>query len=271
MKTLRLFCPLVLLLTLTLPILNAACVTRRDETVQWSQAVIDQQLLTLLERGWGRDDDTTVVDEVRELHTKHHASIHAHNAHKKSALHIAIAGNHIAVAEYLIASGAAVDTVDDENNTLLHATVVASSRYNKDSERLPLVDMLLTAGAPLDTINKQGRTALHLAISHKMIYLARRLLEAGAHANTMDKQGKTLIHLAMDCDLYELIKRLIKAGVNINALDGGKILEDGTVVEHSKTMLDRLYPGRTSGSKLFEWLRSCGAQYAHEIDLEAID
>jgi ankyrin repeat protein len=118
----------------------------------------------------------------------------------------------------LIASGTAIETKDEEGNTLL--------KFAVEAECEKLVDFLLTAGANPNARSIYNRTPFTSATARGPVSLVKRLLALGADAKAADKFGWTTL---FDAKNLEVMKALVEAGAEVNAQD-----KDGmTALMHS--------------------------------------
>mmetsp|Transcript_78221 Transcript_78221/g.135668 ORF Transcript_78221/g.135668 Transcript_78221/m.135668 type:complete len:235 (-) Transcript_78221:22-726(-) len=129
----------------------------------------------------------------------------------RTALHRACAGGHHAVVEYLVRSGADVNTEDDEGWTPLH-----SCASKGDSA---LVDMLLERNADPDAATSSKAVALHLAASKGHMDVLRSLLAANAKKGSRDRQGATPFLRAASAGKAEALQALLDAKSDAAARD----------------------------------------------------
>lgn len=179
--------------------------------------------------------------------------------HYEKSLFEAIASNNVHVVKMLLAAGASVHALNQEELTpLLDATVQGRKEivallldYGADVNAAhkhgvtslmvaalcgfpEIVDMLLDEGASVNA-SAEGMTALHAATivesrgSYKGVKptedlgiraeVVKLLLQRGANANVTGLKGITPLHCAAEFGNTEAIRLLIKAGANLNALD----------------------------------------------------
>jgi RNA polymerase sigma factor (sigma-70 family) len=100
-----------------------------------------------------------------------------------TALHRAADSGNLALAELLLAAGAAVNEPTNSGLTPLHMAVL--------NDRLPLVELLLRRGADPNLATDRGMTPLHWAVIRGRPDHIRLLLAAGAGADTQDIEGRT--------------------------------------------------------------------------------
>ncbi|XP_059474055.1 uncharacterized protein LOC132195835 [Neocloeon triangulifer] len=166
----------------------------------------------------------------------------------RTALHLAAAKGHIAVAEFLLSQGAEVNARDDDNETPL--TLAASfsgaemcqflvengadlSGVDEDGNdslhlaclngKLDNVKYLLGLnGFSVEKKNWKGRTALHLAAAKGHIAVAEFLLSQGADVNSRDDAIESPSTLAASFSGLEMCQLLVENGTDLSAVD-----EDG--------------------------------------------
>ena len=149
------------------------------------------------------------------------AQLEAHDERGRTGLLLAVLGDHVAVAEVLVAHGASADSVDDRHDTpwlasgttgsvaMLEALLPAQpdmtlrNRYGgvsiiPASERghVEYVRRVATTGIDVDHINDLGWTALLEAVilgdgSEPYRKIVRILLAAGADRTLADRDGIT--------------------------------------------------------------------------------
>ena len=110
------------------------------------------------------------------------------------------------VVEYLLASGAKVDTRNRDGRTPLH--LAARNRCP-----IAVFDALLTAGADIDARDDNGMTPLMNAVSGsgaEAFAAAKHLVAKGADLNALDKFGRNALHHACD---HERVAWLLEQGV----------------------------------------------------------
>jgi ankyrin repeat protein len=93
-------------------------------------------------------------------------------------IHDAAEYGRTAVVQLLLEAGAAVDAVDEEDNTALHLAA-----WNGHT---PVVQLLLDAQASVNAAGNERATALHYAAYDGHIEVVQLLLEAGAAVNAAD-------------------------------------------------------------------------------------
>lgn len=98
-----------------------------------------------------------------------------------------------AMVELLLANGAAIDAVTDENWSALHRAA--------NNHRQETAAALIRHGAKLNLQeNYHGYSALHMAVDMKNYDMAKLLLDSGIDAGLKDQDGKTALMLAQSKD-----------------------------------------------------------------------
>jgi ankyrin repeat protein len=150
-------------------------------------------------------------------------------------------GNMSIAAKLLIAAGADVKAVDNENNRMaIHVAAAASD--------LLTVWALIDAGSPIEPIDSHGQTPLFLAILRKDgegLEIASMLLGRGAKINHRVVGGLTVLSIAIQNGMEELVAWLLQHGANAASVDdaGKSCLEyaceqDGRMVRLVGSHLD---------------------------------
>jgi len=124
-------------------------------------------------------------------------------------LHLAAAGNYVAIAEYLLEKGAVVDARNADGNTPLHAAAA--------SDAVSTIELLLRRRADINAVNTQRSSPLHTAIANGKDRAARLLIERGADLRQQDLVGRTPLHLAAFHNRKTIAEILIAKGVEIDA------------------------------------------------------
>lgn len=160
------------------------------------------------------------------------------------ALVAAAARSHWAVARALIAGGADVNTVDDQDRTALILAVVAhdvaaveallaagaNPNLGWHNNRTPLIEAaynggadlcarLLQAGADPHQSDKNGWTALEQACRGGRTDCLRLLLEAVGDPNMIGRNGFSLLSLAVSNNAGDAIALLTRSGADTNRPD----------------------------------------------------
>jgi ankyrin repeat protein len=137
-----------------------------------------------------------------------------------TVLHVAVLGRHVAMVEFLCASGFDIESTDLDGNSALH--IAAQEGYDD------IVHILVAKGAEINKRNRCAETPLHLAAGGKTAWIfaedsrnckacAQVLLEHGAEINCTDQEGRTPLYLALMWgeDIASLILRS-KGYLNLN-------------------------------------------------------
>ncbi|KAH9123276.1 hypothetical protein AeMF1_005682 [Aphanomyces euteiches] len=210
-----------------------------------------------------RDDDGTTllmaaVDsgeaEIVKLLLDYNADLDAADINGKTALHIAIDGNHRGSQAYLEKEAAFRD-----NFPLL---------YEARSDNVNEVRRLLEAGAKIDECDDDGWTALMYAASMDNVAVIQLLLEHGASIGGSDNGGKTAFMVAPDKEAFvKLVLSNSSSDLRFNDImfkgaiqcdpKLGKAILDEFVIERGRynlefRELDRIYgKGEVHESALF--------------------
>ena len=116
-----------------------------------------------------------------------------------SALHVAAAGYHAAIARDLLSQGALVRAKNRRGAEPLHYACDGnpeSPRWNPAAQAAT-IECLLAGGADPNAVNKNGVTPLHRAIRTRCTPAVRVLLEHGANVLQTNDHGSTPMLLAV--------------------------------------------------------------------------
>ena len=108
----------------------------------------------------------------------------------RSALHLAVRGQHWDVVRLIVDAGASSETRDSEGSTPLHD----ACELCRDDD---VIERLISSGAPLNQVNLRGRTPLHTAVLHNSANAVRPLVENGSDVSAQDRDGFTPLMLAV--------------------------------------------------------------------------
>uniref|UniRef100_A0A0G4FEN2 Uncharacterized protein n=1 Tax=Chromera velia CCMP2878 TaxID=1169474 RepID=A0A0G4FEN2_9ALVE len=147
-----------------------------------------------------------------------------------TVLAFAAAGVHPSVVSVLLASGADVNSADEDGETPLMKA--AQREAPPQSGHPEVVSLLLAAGAPVDAGNRVGKTGLMFASIVGNDAVVRVLLKAGADVNRTDRGGVTALRWAVHRGHAKVVKTFLEAGADVNTTDRS----DGTVLRLASTM-----------------------------------
>ncbi|KNC53854.1 uncharacterized protein AMSG_09805 [Thecamonas trahens ATCC 50062] len=138
------------------------------------------------------------------------ADINAQSKSGRTPLHLAARTGALAVAEVLIASGAALDARSHDGFTPLHHAVKENN--------LDVASALLAAGARVDTRAVAGTSPLHTAALLGNLDAVRALLAAGAPVDALTTAtDSTPLSLAAARGRTRVVSALVAAGADVNA------------------------------------------------------
>jgi ankyrin len=121
----------------------------------------------------------------------------------------------MAKVQELLASGANLDTVDEEGYTSLHYASVIG--------HVDIVRLLIAKGANPDTTNIHGVTPLHHASFSGNTVIAQLLIEKGADVNVADLWiDNTPLHAASEKGHVDMARLLIEKGADVNAVNSAR-------------------------------------------------
>ncbi|NGX56661.1 MAG: Actin-binding protein [Candidatus Anoxychlamydiales bacterium] len=107
-----------------------------------------------------------------------------------SSLHFAVMSGHLKVAQFLIKSGADVNSV---NNKGISPLYIAAIKRNDQ-----VVELLLRCGANTNLANNKGNTPLHLATLMGHQKVIELLIKYKANINAVNNEGFTPLQLAKE-------------------------------------------------------------------------
>ena len=141
----------------------------------------------------------------------------------------------------LIKAGADLNSVDEDNNTLLHcavnlgnyeitkvllengANVNAQGRYNQTpihcatlNGHVEIIELLVNYGADIDMKSDKNLTPLHLAVKKNAVEVVEKLIALGANLEEKDNNELTPLHIAVWLGQMEMVDILVRSGANLN-------------------------------------------------------
>lgn len=143
-------------------------------------------------------------EEVRTLMQRCRCP-NARTAEDVPVLVVAAANNNVAIAGFLLDSGANPNAVSRTSRT--SALMQFAGNGNEAGVRL-----LIGAGAQLDAADSVGETALMKAVRTRRPMVVRLLVEAGANTEMPDYQGRTALDIARSLRLRDMEQILVNAG-----------------------------------------------------------
>jgi ankyrin repeat protein len=134
-------------------------------------------------------------------------------------LFAAVFGGHLAVVEFLLEKGAAVNHVTKEHNTAL---IPATQRGDVE-----IVRTLLMAGADANIATDAGATPLIMAVQAHNPDVVAELLDHKADVNSASLIGDTPLTVAVTTGQRSVVETLLQHGANINVVrvDGTTVLD----------------------------------------------
>ncbi len=146
--------------------------------------------------------------------------LEARDAQGRTALLLATALGHVALAIRLVAAGADVNAQDDQLDS---PYLLAGARGN-----LPILRLALAHGADLRSTNRYGGTALIPAAERGHVEAVRLLIAAGVEVNHVNRLGWTaLIEAVILSDggaaHQDIARQLLAAGADVNLPDQGGV------------------------------------------------
>jgi len=166
---------------------------------------------------------------------------------RETLLHCAAYHNYFDIVEYLVKSGASIDTYDDCNNTPLHHASLAGN--------LDIVKYLIKSGANVNLVDINERTPLHSATidgldecgydtanhdeSHVCHYqhlnteTVKYLIDSNVPIDSGDDDGNTALHLAARHNI-DFVKCLLDNGASAQCKNkDGQTADDVAIARHN--------------------------------------
>jgi ankyrin repeat protein len=157
----------------------------------------------------------------------------------QAPLHLAAAGGHAAVVEFLVAAGAKLNAECADGRNLLHCAASGGL--------VGLMERLLKAGFAVDQTDHYGRTPLFYAAEAGSARAAALLLSKGADPKRRNRWSHTPFHEGAFSGNIELLDLLLKNGADIEAE-----IEDGSS--------SLFYVGQAGRAEVVDWLLPRGAR-----------
>ncbi|TMW69742.1 hypothetical protein Poli38472_001898 [Pythium oligandrum] len=182
-----------------------------------------------------------IVEIKRLLETKNVDVDIVHPDSGAGALYIAASYDRVHVLRELLAHGADVMLVDDDDRTALH---IASSEGFINSVRellthgadpnapdkegwtplhvaaqyghLAVVEALLSHGAIVDVTEELGMTPLWISSQHGQVEVTRLLLSKGADTSVVVKEGWSPLYAAVQFGFLDVVQELLRYGADPN-------------------------------------------------------
>jgi len=129
------------------------------------------------------------------------ANVNAVHKKEKTALYLAIEGQHTEIVKVLLKAGANVDSINEQGNTaLIDATC---------NNFVEIVNLLLKSGANVNATTKDGNTALHLAIAKGHTKIVEKIMEFIPNIGIVNNCENTALHLAAIGNNTECVKLIL--------------------------------------------------------------
>lgn len=155
------------------------------------------------------------IDAVQSFLYVRPDAVNAKHKNGETALHVAVAAGHIAIAEILLAKGADPNAQDKDGWVPLHR---AALKVREDG--LAMAQLLLAHGGNPRPRKADGITPLHFAAEVGNDALVSFLIDKGADPNEKDEwDGSTALHVAAANGQDEAVKVLLRRGARANALN----------------------------------------------------
>ncbi|KAL6244479.1 hypothetical protein RBB50_008721 [Rhinocladiella similis] len=156
------------------------------------------------------------LEAVRVHLTNNPDALHQCDEDGQPPLHVSLQENQRDVVDFLLESGASIESVGFHGWRPLH---IAASLGN-----LELVDVCLDHGADVKSRTRTRQTAMHKAASSHSAAVVRRLIEAGADPNDRNDRGMTALHIAAHQNDIQTVRLLVNEhGIDVLTKDFMKL------------------------------------------------
>lgn len=196
------------------PLVHIACATAATTAAVLCAAPASAQSRTALHAAVEQQD----LDRLQALLAMPEGRrlLEARDAQGRTALLLATALGHAALADSLVAAGADVNAQDNQRDS---PYLLAGAEGN-----LPVLRLALAHGADLDSTNRFGGTALIPAAERGHVEAVRMLIAAGVDVNHVNRLGWTALLEAIILSdggpaHQDIVGQLIAAGADVNLPD----------------------------------------------------
>ncbi|KAF7250314.1 Ankyrin repeat and death domain-containing protein 1B [Varanus komodoensis] len=154
------------------------------------------------EREFQHAAKTNNLDTMERLF-RNNVNINAVNILKRTALHFAVAGNHVSAVDFLLHHKARVDIADKHGLSAIHLAAWSGN--------LDIMLMLIKAGADQKAKNKEGLNVLHFAAQNNNVRIVDYFIQDLnlLELNKPDEKGRKPFLLAAEMGHVEMINELI--------------------------------------------------------------
>ncbi|KAE9037895.1 hypothetical protein PR003_g6246 [Phytophthora rubi] len=129
--------------------------------------------------------------------------------HQRSVTHLAILAEDLELLEFVLESGAPLDTEDDCGASPL-TTALIGRHYQA-------AVMLVTYGCDVDHVNTAVQTPMHVLATYGALDAVQWLLDRGADMEARDAGGNLPLHLAAAYCSLPVVEFLLATGADVNA------------------------------------------------------
>ncbi|KAJ7335860.1 hypothetical protein JRQ81_013801 [Phrynocephalus forsythii] len=194
---------------------------KEDGSAQAAAAAEAVNAETLLpdEKEFQHAAKTNNLETMERLFRKN-VKINAVDSLKRTALHFAVAGNHVSAVDFLLHHKARVDIADKHGLSAIHLAAWSGN--------LEIMLMLIKAGADQKAKNKEGKNVLHFAAQNNNVRIVDYFIQ-DLHLldlNKPDEKGRKPFHLAAEMGHAEMVNEL----VYLNLFTSGKDNEGNTAL-----------------------------------------
>ncbi|XP_055887018.1 transient receptor potential cation channel subfamily A member 1-like isoform X1 [Biomphalaria glabrata] len=123
---------------------------------------------------------------------------------KRTALHFAVAKEHLEIVDILLRAGAKTNILDSKLNMPIHIAVIM-----KDTK---VLELLLEHEVNANAVGAGGYTPLHIAARHNNANAVYLLLNHGADFRRSLKNGSYPVHIASRSGAFEALVAIFEAG-----------------------------------------------------------
>jgi ankyrin repeat protein len=141
----------------------------------------------------------------------HQIDLNVVDSDKKTPFHHACESNNLEAINFLIQSGAKLNTRSKNGETPLHCALDCCS--------LEVTQLLIQNGADVNIRDASSKTVLHYACQNRRRDLLQLLIENNADLNVADGSGQAAIHYVCLKGSSDTLNLLIRNGANVNLTD----------------------------------------------------
>ncbi|MBI2924919.1 MAG: ankyrin repeat domain-containing protein [Verrucomicrobia bacterium] len=155
------------------------------------------------------EEEAKEIQRIKALVRSSPDLINAKDGSGDAPLHKAAVSGQLAVAGFLLANGAEVNSPGNRGESPSHRAAQGGHKA--------MIELLLASGASVNAADRQGETPLHEAAARGFHAVAQVLLDNGAEVNARDSDSLTPLHRASWSGHLPVVQMLIVRGGDVNA------------------------------------------------------